>query len=100
MTSPQLGAVDQIVVHERGRVHELDGDGCAQQPLLALAGMRRPARRLGGQHDKQRAQPLAAGDDRGVRQRGQRRAGLRCHLLQMELRASHALAQLVARRAA
>ena len=53
-----------------------------------------PPRRLGREHDEQRAQPLAAGDDRGVRVRGERRAGLRGHPLQVELGARHPLAQL------
>ena len=59
--APQLGAVDQVVVHERRRVHELDRHGRAHQALLALVGVRRAARRLGGEHDQQRAQALAAG---------------------------------------
>ncbi len=80
MAAAQQGAVDQVVVDERRGVHELDRDGRAHEPLLALGCRRRPAGRLGGEHDEQRAQALAAGEDRGVGVRGQRRAGLRGHL--------------------
>ncbi len=38
VSAPQLRAVDQVVVHERRRVHELDRHGRAHQALLALAG--------------------------------------------------------------
>ncbi len=61
MPPPQLGAVDQVVVHERRRVHELDRDGSAHEPLLALALSAAVPRRLGGEHHEQRAQALAAG---------------------------------------
>ncbi len=49
MAAAQLRAVDQVVVHERRRVHELDRDSRAHEPLLAVgaspAAPRRTPRR-------------------------------------------------------
>ena len=83
--APQLGAVDQVVVDERRRVHELDRHGRAHQALLAVRVCGGPARRLGREHDQQRPQPLAAGHDRGVGVGCERRAGLRGHALEVAL---------------
>ena len=54
------------------------------------------ARGLGGEHDEQRTQPLAAGHDRRVGVRGERRTRGGRHPLQVQLDASHPLAQPLA----
>ena len=59
MSAAQLGAIDQIVVHERRGVHELDGYRSPHQPLLPLRRVWRPADRLGGKDDEQGPQALA-----------------------------------------
>ena len=89
----QLSAVDEVVVHERRRVHQLDRDGGAREALLALGARRRAARGFGGEDDEQRAQALAAGDDRRICVRGQRRARRGGDALEVKLGARHALAQ-------
>ncbi len=64
VSTTQLGAVDHIVVHERRRMHELDRHGGAHEPVLRIGGVAWSAGGLGGEHDQQRAQPLASGEDR------------------------------------
>jgi hypothetical protein len=94
--TPQPRTVDQVVVDERRRVDELHSDGRSHEPCLALEGVRGSAGRLGRENHEQRAQPLAARHDRGVRMGCQRRAGLRCDLLEVQLGAGHALAERAA----
>ena len=94
MSPPQLGSVDQIVVHQRRRVHQLDGDGRTQEAFIAIGSTERPtriwiARGFGGKQDEQRAQPLTASCDRRVRVERERSARTRGHTLQIELGASH-----------
>ncbi len=96
MAAAQQRAVDQVVVDERRRVHELDRDGRAHEALLSVGRLRRPAGGLRGEHDEQRAQALAAGEHGGVGVGGERRAGLRGHPLEVALGALHALSQAVA----
>ncbi len=115
-STAQLSAVDHIVVHERRRVDELDRDSRADQALVSRVGIERGAvpRRggsrkigrgwrekiraggLGGEYDEQRTQPLAAGHDRRVGVLGERSTRGGHHTLQVQLDASHPLAQLLA----
>src|SRR5918994_314031 len=54
--APQLGAVDQVVVHERRRVDELDRDAASQRALAVV----------GRQVDEQRPQAFSPGVERVV----------------------------------
>ena len=53
--APSSAPVDQVVVHERRHVHELDRDAGRERRLVASAR---------GEEDEQRAQALAAGGER------------------------------------
>ena len=55
MAAAQTGAVDEVVVHERGEVDELDGDA---------GDHRRFSVRRSGQVDEQRSETFAAGRER------------------------------------
>ena len=57
LATAEVGAVDEVVVHERRHVHELDGDAGRERRLLA-GGSR--------EEDERRAQALAAGRERLV----------------------------------
>ena len=95
MPAAQLRAVDQVIVHERRRMDELDRDRGAHEAFLAVGRVRRrPPGRLGGEHHQQRAQSLAARDHGRVRVPRERRAGLRGHALEVALGVGHARAQL------
>ncbi len=59
MPAAQLGTVDQVVVDERGGVHELDRHRGAHELLLARPRGRRAPGGLGGEQHEQRAQALA-----------------------------------------
>jgi len=96
MPATQLRTVDQIVVHQRRRMHQLDSDRSAYEPFLALLRARGPAGRLCREHDKQRSQSLAAGAHRRIGVRRQRLASARRDQLEVALGAPHALAQLLA----
>ncbi len=88
----QQRTVDQVIVDERGGMHELDRHRGSHEALLPLPTDRRAANRLGRQHDEQGAQALAPCEDRrvGVFGEGASRAG--GDALQMTLDAGHALA--------
>ncbi len=73
----EVRAVDQVVVHERGHVHELHGHSRGERGLAAGRGR---------EEDEQRAQPLAARGERLVADRrdetGMARDGAREALLE------------------
>jgi len=94
MPAAQASAVDEVVVHERGRVHQLDRHGGAHEPLLPPNRARRTARGLGRHQHQQRTQALSACPDRGAGMARERLARARGHALEVKLGAGHALAQL------
>ena len=96
MPAAQLRTVDQVVVHQRRRVHQLDRHRRAREALLAPLRVRRPARRFGRQHYQQWAQALAARAHRRIGVRRERLSRPRRDQLQVALRAVHSLAQLLA----
>ena len=61
----ELRTVDQVVVHERRGVHELDRHAAAHRALAVV----------GGQVDEQRPKPLPAGVERVAHPRARRRPG-------------------------
>ena len=81
--------VEHVVVHERGRVHQLHGSGGPQGPLAV--GPR-------GQEHAQRPQALAAGGDRRAGVLGQHLAVARGQHRQAGLEAAHQLRDVRAAR--
>ena len=93
MPAAQLRAVDDVVVDERGGVHQLDSDGGAHEAFLARGRIHGPAGGLGGEHDQERTQALAAGHDGGggmLSQRRARRGGHRLEVLARSEPCAHA----------
>ena len=89
VAAAQLRAVDQIVVDERRRVDQLDRHGRAHEALLAVGAGGRPPGRLGGEHDQQRAQALAAGRDVAFACQASGAPAPRGDALEVALRARH-----------
>ena len=94
------GAVDQVVVDERRRVHELDGDRGAHQALLALRrGAGPPAASAASTTSSGRRRLPPAVDGR-VGDAPPAASRLRGHALEVALGARHPLAQRRRRRGA